>query len=132
VLKSELAQVGITLNVRRVDFDTWLDQVYENKQFDMSMVNHTETRDFGNWANLNYYFGYNNSMVQRLYAELLATTDQLVKDTKLAQAARIVSDDAAAEWLYTGTTTTAIRNGVTGFPTSSTTTRLNLSGLAVN
>ena len=131
VLKSELAQVGITLNVRRVDFATWLDQVYKNKRFEMSMVNHTEARDFGNWANPKYYFGYDNAAVQQLYAASLATTDQRTKDAKLAEAARMVSEDAAGEWLYTATTTTAIRSGVSGFPTNSTTTRLNLSGLSV-
>jgi peptide/nickel transport system substrate-binding protein len=137
VLQSELAKVGITLKVQRVDFATWLSQVFQEpkngakRDFDLSMVNHTEARDFGNWANPSYYFGYDNPEVQRLYAASLATTDQTEKDADLAKAAKIVSEDAAAEWLYTATTTTAVRDGVTGFPFDSTTTRLDLADLAV-
>ncbi|PYY42228.1 ABC transporter substrate-binding protein [Curtobacterium sp. MCPF17_046] len=132
VLTSQLADVGITLKVRRVDFATWLDTVFTKKDFDLSMVNHTEARDFGNWADPDYYFGYDNAQVQRLYAAALATTDQDEKVQALRQAARIVSEDAAAEWLYTATTTTAVRDGVSGFPFDSTTTRLDLADLAVS
>lgn len=132
VLTSELADVGITLKVQRVDFATWLDTVFTKKDFDLSMVNHTEARDFGNWADPDYYFGYDNPQVQRLYAASIATTDEDEKIQALQRAAAIVSQDAAAEWLYTATTTTAVRDGVTGFPFDSTTTRLDLADLAVS
>jgi peptide/nickel transport system substrate-binding protein len=131
VLTSQLAKVGITLKVKRVDFTTWLDQVFTNKDFELSMVNHTESRDFGNWANPNYYFGYDNPEVQSLYADSIATTDSAEKAKDLAAAAKIVSEDAAGEWLYTASTVTAVRDGVTGFPTNSTSTRLDLANLAV-
>ena len=131
VLTSQLAKVGIDLTVKRVDFTTWLDQVFTKHDFQLSMVNHDEARDFGNWANPDYYFGYDNAEVQSLYADSLATTDSAQKDADLAKAAKIVSQDAAGEWLYTAQTITAVRDGVTGFPTNSTTTRLDLADLAV-
>jgi peptide/nickel transport system substrate-binding protein len=135
VLKSQLADVGITLTVERVDFATWLSQVFEKpktgaRTFDLSMVNHVESRDFGNWANPDYYFGYDNPKVQSLYADSIATTDAAQKTKDLQQAARIVSEDAAGEWLYTATTITAVRKGITGFPYDGTNSRLDLSKLA--
>lgn len=130
VLTTQLKAVGVTLTVRQVDFSTWLDDVYSNKDFELSMVNHAETHDFANWANPDYYWGYDSAPVQQLYAESIAATDPTVAEEKLAEAAKIVSDDAPAEWLYTATTLTAIHDGVTGFPTSSTTTRLDLADLA--
>jgi len=132
VLKSQLADVGITLTVQRVDFATWLSQVFEKHDFDLSMVNHVESRDFGNWANPDYYFGYDNKEVQDLYAASLATTDADEKAEDLRKAARIVSEDAAGEWLYTATSITAVREGVTGFPYDGTNNRLDLSKLAVD
>ena len=131
VLKSQLAEVGITLRVKRVDFTTWLDQVFKNKDFQLSMVDHVEARDFGNWANPDYYFGYDNPEVQRLYAESIATTSTSEKVSALRKAARIVSEDAAGEWLYTATEITAVRKGVTGFPVDGGNSRLDLAGLAV-
>ena len=131
VLKSQLADVGITLSVKRVDFTTWLDQVFTKKDFDLSMVDHVEARDFGNWANPDYYFGYDNPRVQALYAQSVAATNDADKVAALQQAARIVSEDAAGEWLYTATEITAVRKGVTGFPVDGGNSRLDLSKLAV-
>ncbi len=131
MLKSQLADVGITLKVQRVDFATWLDQVFTKKDFQLSMVDHVEARDFGNWANPDYYFGYDNPEVQRLYAESIAATSQTEKEQALRKAARIVSEDAAGEWLYTATEITAVRKGVTGFPVDGGNSRLDLAGLAV-
>lgn len=130
LLTTDLKAVGITLKVQQTDFTTWLNKVFTAHDYQLSMVNHDESRDFGNWANPDYYFGYDNKQVQALYAESQVATDQKTADAKLAQAAKIVSDDAAADWLYTATTLTAIHSGITGFPTSSTTARLNLAKLA--
>ncbi|ROP60639.1 ABC transporter substrate-binding protein [Curtobacterium sp. PhB115] len=137
VLKSQLADVGITLTVKRVDFATWLSQVFQapksgTRDFDLSLVDHVEARDFGNWANPEYYFGYDNAEVQALYAESVAATSESEKAEALKKAAKIVSEDAAGEWLYTSTSITAVRKGVTGVPFDGTNSRLDLSGLAVS
>ena len=136
VLTTQLAAVGITLTVEQVDFTTWLDDVYTApadggpRDFQLSMVDHAETHDFGNWADPDYYWGYDSAPVQALWEQSLAATDPAVAAQALSDAAAIVSEDAPAEWLYTSTTLTAIRDGVTGFPTTSTSTRLDLSELA--
>ena len=69
ILVSDLNEVGITLEVNSVDFPTWLNDVYINKDYDLSFVLHTEARDFENWANPDYYFTYDNPEVQDLYAQ---------------------------------------------------------------
>ncbi|MCU1527474.1 MAG: peptide transporter substrate-binding protein [Frondihabitans sp.] len=130
LLTTDLKAVGITLKVQQTDFTTWLNKVFIGHNYQLSIVDHDESHDFVNWTNPSYYFGYDNKQVQSLYAEAQASTDPKVVDQKLAQAAKIVADDAAADWLYTATTLTAIHSGITGFPTSSTTARLNLANLA--
>ena len=90
ILVSDLNEVGITLEVNSVDFPTWLNDVYINKDYDLSFVLHTEARDFENWANPDYYFTYDNPEVQDLYAQSLAATDEAEAADLLAQAARIV------------------------------------------
>ncbi|MDF2920884.1 MAG: peptide transporter substrate-binding protein [Microbacterium sp.] len=66
ILVSDLNEVGITLEVESVDFPTWLNDVYTNRDYDLSFVLHTEARDFENWANPEYYFTYDNPEVQDL------------------------------------------------------------------
>lgn len=130
VLVSDLAQVGINLTVKSVDFPTWLNDVFTNKNYQLSFVLHTEARDFENWANPNYYFTYDNPKVQALYQQALSATNQDDAAKLLAQAARIVAEDSAADWLYNGASVIAVAPGITGMPTVNVNGRLPLAQLA--
>lgn len=130
VLTSQFKAVGITLKVNSVDFTTWLTKVYTNKDYDLSFVDHAEAHDFANWVTPGYYFNYSNPEVNALYAEATTALSASEADAKLAEAAKLVAADAPAAWLYTAINETAIRTGVTGFPTDFTSNRLNLTGLA--
>ena len=131
VLVSDFSKVGVTLEVDSVEFPTWLEDVYTNHDYELSYVLHVEPRDFGNFANPDYYFGYDNADVQSLYAEALAETDPDASAELLAEAARLVSEDHAADWLYTGQTITAVRPIVSGFPEESINSRIDLSAVTV-
>ncbi len=129
ILVSNLNDVGITLTVNQVEFPTWINDVYVNKDYDLSFVLHTEARDFENWTNPDYYFTYDNPEVQRLFAQSLSATDDAASAALLAQAARIVSEDHAADWLYTGASVVAVGTHVTGLPSVNVNERLDVSGL---
>ncbi|MGV9195123.1 ABC transporter substrate-binding protein [Microbacterium sp. MC2] len=129
ILVSNLHDVGITLKVNSVEFATWLNDVYINQDYELSFVLHTEARDFENWANPEYYFTYDNPEVQRLYAESVAATDPADAEALLAEAARIVSEDMAADWLYNGASVVGVGTHVTGMPSTNVNERLNLAGL---
>jgi peptide/nickel transport system substrate-binding protein len=131
VLVSDFAKVGVTLKVDSVEFPTWLDKVYTNKDYDLSYVLHVEARDFNNYANPNYYFGYNNVLVQSLYAQAMNEVDPDRSAEKLREAARLVSKDHAADWLYNGVTITAVGAHVQNFPKDSINSRIDLSRVTV-
>ncbi|WP_336645187.1 ABC transporter substrate-binding protein [Microbacterium sp. USHLN186] len=129
VLVSDYAKVGVSLEVQRVEFATWLDDVYTNHDYDLSFVLHVEPRDFGNFANPDYYFGYDNPEVQKLYQQSQTEIDADKSAALLAKAARIVSGDHAADWLYNGATLTAHTSAVSGFPKDSINSRIDLAGV---
>ena len=129
ILVSNLADVGITLKVNPVEFSAWINDVYINKDYDLSFVLHTEAHDFENWANPDYYFTYDNAEVQKLYADSIAATDADEAADLLKQAAKIVAEDQAADWLYNGASVVAVGTGVSGFPIVNTNERLNLAEL---
>ncbi|GGH47708.1 ABC transporter substrate-binding protein [Microbacterium album] len=130
-LVSAFNDIGVDLRVSPVEFTAWLQDVYTNRDYQLSFVLHVEPRDFGNFANPDYYFGYDNAEVQDLYSQALRSLDPDESAELLAQAARIVSEDHAADWLYVGETITAVGPGVAGFPVDSVNARLNLSGVTV-
>ncbi len=93
-------EVGITVELDELEFPArWLDLVYTAHDYDMTIVAHVEPRDLGAFANPDYYWGYDNPEFQELVAEADAGTPE-EQVAKLKEAARILADDAAADWLF--------------------------------
>jgi peptide/nickel transport system substrate-binding protein len=111
-----LKAVGIDLEVKVVEFSAWLQDVYTNKDYDLSLVDHNESHDFYQWADPTYYYNYDNAEVQQLYAKAVAATSDEQEEQYLRQAARLVSEDAPADWLFNYRVTTAYAKGISGFP----------------
>lgn len=132
IVKTQLAEVGVTLNINQVEFGTWLEDVYTNHDFDLSYVDHAEPFDFINYTRAEYYFGFDNAEVQNLYQEALQAGSTEDMSASLADAARLVAEAAPAKWLYNYTPTNAIAKHVSGFPTSNTNSRINLEGVTID
>lgn len=115
-LKSQLAAIGIDFNINYVEFSTWLQDVHANGDYELSLVDHAESHDFYKWTTPEYYYHYDNKDVQALYAKALAATDEKESDEYLKQAAKTVSEDAPADWLFGYRVTVAYNKGVKGFP----------------
>lgn len=100
VVKSQLADVGITANIDLLEFPArWLDVVFKQHDYDMSIIQHVEPRDIAQFGNASYYFGYNSPKVQQLLASAdQGSAEQQVTDMKAV--ARQIADDAAADWLF--------------------------------
>lgn len=131
LLVSQFHAVGIELTVTSVEFPTWVEDVYKQKNYELSFVMHTEARDFENWANPGYYFNYDNAEVQKLYEESRAATSDDEAEALLRKAARIVSEDAPADWISNWNSVIAVAPHVSGFPHDNVNARINLAGVTV-
>lgn len=137
LITSQLADVGVSVNVKTVGFSTWLEEVYTNHDYQLSYIDHAEARDFDNYADPGYYFGYDEPRVQELYARSLAAPtepggDEPSEGALLAEAARLVAEDAPAKWLYNYTPTNVIGSHVSGFPTANTNARISLEAIRLS
>lgn len=115
-LRSQLREIGINLQVHVVEFSTWMQDVYTNKNYDLSLVDHNESHDFSQWADRGYYYNYDNPEVRNLYDQAMSATTEARKSELLQRAARVVSSDSPADWLFNYRITTVMRSGVSGFP----------------
>ncbi|MGO1538276.1 MAG: ABC transporter substrate-binding protein, partial [Leucobacter sp.] len=131
LITSQLKDVGVAVKVKPVEFVTWLEEVHTNHDYQLSYVDQARARDFGNYADPEYYFGYDNARVQALYAESLAAPTAEDEKRLLADAARQVAEDAPAKWLYNYTPTNVVGNHVEGFPDANTNSRINLEGVRI-
>ena len=130
ILVSNFDEIGITLKVESVEFATWINDVYKNQDYQLSLINHAEPRDFENWANPDYYFTYDNPEVQELYQQSLASTDEDESAQLLAKAAKTVSEDHAADWLYNWASVVAVGTNISGMPIDNVNSRINLAEIS--
>ena len=116
VVKSQLAEVGITADIDPLEFPArWLDVVFQQGDYDMSIIQHVEPRDMGIFADKDYYFHYDNPK----FGELLEAADKGSEQEQvddLKKAAKLLSDDAAADWLFLFPNLIVAEKGVTGLP----------------
>lgn len=131
LLTSELAEVGITLEIDSVEFSTWLDRVYTNHDYQLSYVDHAEARDFENYTREDYYFNYQNPQVNQLYQQSLRAGSDQEEAQLLAQAQTLVAQDAPAAWLYNYTPSVVYSTRVNNFPVANSNSRIPLAEITL-
>ncbi|MEO7059225.1 MAG: ABC transporter substrate-binding protein [Lapillicoccus sp.] len=131
VVKSQLAQVGITVALDQLEFPAaWLQTVFTDHDYDMSIVAHVEPRDLGAvFGNPKYYTQYDNAQLQTdLAAADAGTVDEQVTDMK--KAAAELSQDAAADFLFLLPNLVVADKGITGLPQNAITESFDLAALS--
>jgi peptide/nickel transport system substrate-binding protein len=100
ILNSQLQVVGVSLKVEPMEFARWLQQVFLNAQdYDLTIINHVEERDIGNYANPKYYWHYNNSQAADWLKQADAEPDAAKRKDLYTRVQRQLADDAANLWI---------------------------------
>lgn len=100
IIAAQLAAVGIETEITNLEWAQWLEQVFRGKDYDLTIVSHTEPMDIGIYARPDYYFQYDGAEVQAIIAELSETADP-ARRTELMQAAqRRVAEDQVNAFLF--------------------------------
>ncbi|MCR2791592.1 ABC transporter substrate-binding protein [Microbacterium sp. zg.Y625] len=115
-LKSELAKVGVTVEINIITDDEWYQKVYTDKNFEATLQGHVNDRDINFYGNPDFYWGYDNADVQTWLAESEAASTVEEQTELIAKANQQISDDAASVWLYLNPQLRIAAEGVTGVP----------------
>lgn len=100
IIQQELAEVGIKVEITNVEWADWLQNVFTNKDYDLTIVSHVEPNDIGSFAKPGYYFNYKSEAFNKIMADLGKTTDP-AKQIELKQAAqKQLANDYAAAFLF--------------------------------
>ena len=100
VVASQLRKVGINLEIIPVEWADWLDQVFKNKDYDLTIVSHTEPNDIGIYARHDYYFQYENPEFDAVMAELDVSSDEAKRTELYQKAQRILAEDAVNGFMF--------------------------------
>ena len=115
-LKSELAKVGVTVDINIITDDEWYQKVYTDKNFQATLQGHVNDRDINFYGNPDFYWGYDNADVQTWLAQSEAASTVEEQTELIAKANQQISDDAASVWLYLNPQLRIAAEGVTGVP----------------
>lgn len=119
LVAAELNAVGIKTTIKNIQWPLWLSQVFTNRSFDLTIVDHVEARDIANYANPKYYWSYAGSnAVGKLLAAGDASATQAGWVAKYKQVVRRITADAVNGWLYNPYQVTIAEKEVTGLPGS--------------
>jgi peptide/nickel transport system substrate-binding protein len=121
IIADNLAPLGITVNIRTVDFATWLDE-QNSGNFDMLMMGW-----LGNIDPDDFYYAqhhtdgtsnaqkFSNPEVDRLLDAGRVETDRAARQDVYAKAATIIADEVSYIYLYNPSVIQAWTNNLTGY-----------------
>jgi peptide/nickel transport system substrate-binding protein len=115
-LKSELAKVGITVNINSISGDEWYTKVFRDRNFEATLQEHVNDRDVVWYGNPNFYWGYHNPAVTELVNEAERSFSPEEQVQKLLEVNRIIAAEAASVWLYLYPQIIIAASNLSGYP----------------
>jgi peptide/nickel transport system substrate-binding protein len=100
IIAQLLAAVGIKVAIEPLQFPQWLANVFTNKEYDLTIISHTEPLDIDIYTRPEYYFNYKNSMLNDVIAAIPATPDEAGRNRLYGEAQRILADDSVNSFLF--------------------------------
>lgn len=100
IIAALLAQIGINASIEPLEFPQWLERVFRGKDFDLSVIAHTEPLDINIYARDDYYFQYKNPEFKALMAKIDATLDEGQRNEMNKEAQRILAREAVNGFLF--------------------------------
>ena len=122
VLVEQLAAVGITAQLQEVEWNTWLQDVYQNRKFQSTVVGFDASTLTANamlqrWMSDSdkNMINFSDAQYDQVMSEANATTDDAGRTALYLQAEKILTEQAANVYLQDLADMVAIHKNLTGF-----------------
>ncbi len=129
IVAAQLRKVGIETEISNLEWAQWLEQVFKGKDFDLTIVSHTEPADINIYARPDYYFQYDNPDFQALIAELDVTTAPEARTELLHKAQQMIADDYVNGYLFQLAKTGVANSKIEGLWANAPTQANDLTGV---
>ena len=100
IIAQQLKAVGVDVQIIPVEWAQWLSDVFKNRDYDLTIVSHTEPADYGIYARDDYYFDYHSDSFKKLMDSLNLATDPAKRIALLGDIQRKIADDAVNVFLF--------------------------------
>ncbi|CAN1510471.1 DdpA ABC-type dipeptide transport system, periplasmic component [Rhabdaerophilaceae bacterium] len=114
IIAAMLAQVGIRVSVEPVEWAQWLERVFRNLDYDMSIVAHVEPLDINIYSRDGYYFGYKSDAVKTAIAQTKTAKTAAERNAAFQAAQRQIIADQVNVYLFMLPKITVSKAGLKG------------------
>jgi len=121
VLAEQLKKVGITLEIKSVDWATWLSDVYTARNYDSTVIALTSEyspRDvlsrYVSTSESNF-MNFNSSSFDEIYAKILSASDEAQRIELYHQLLAILVKDSSSVYLQDPSNIVAVKKDLTGY-----------------
>ena len=115
-IKSELAKIGVTVNINPITADEWYTKVFQKLDYEATLQEHVNDRDVVWYGNPDFYWGYDNPQVTAWIAEAEQAKTVEEQTAKLKLVNEQIAKDAASAWLYLYPQLVVASADVSGYP----------------
>ncbi|WP_163558826.1 ABC transporter substrate-binding protein [Halomonas sp. NO4] len=113
-IASDLEAVGIEVALQRVSWPQWLEQVFNDREYDLTIVAHVEPMDIDIYARDDYYFNYRDPRFQALWTQIEAAQEPEARHALLGEAQRHLAEEAVNVFLFLKPQQAIHKVGLTG------------------
>lgn len=114
IVAAMLKEVGIAVNIEPVEWPQWLERVFRNKDYDLTIVSHVEPMDIGIYARDNYYFAYNSPALKAALETTKTARSAAERNAAFQAAQRQIARDQVNVFLFMLPKVTVTKKGLAG------------------
>ena len=100
VIADMLSKVRIRLNIELIEWGQWIDRVFKNADYDLTVIGHAEPFDINIYANPKYYFRYNSPKFQETLRKAEMEANPKLRRELYIACQKIIAEDAVNGFLY--------------------------------
>ncbi|WP_404418236.1 ABC transporter substrate-binding protein [Marinospirillum sp.] len=114
-LVDDLEKVGIQVDLERISWTEWLQQVFRESNYDLTVIAHVEPLDMDIYARDDYYFNFKSEAFQKLWRQIETTQDEALRNQLFVQAQKYLAEQAAQVYLHIKPQQSIRKVGLEGF-----------------
>jgi peptide/nickel transport system substrate-binding protein len=100
IIADQLSRVGIKLNLEVIQMGQWVDRVFKNADYDLTIIGHAEPLDIEIYGRPNYYFRYDNPKFREIMKKAEGEMEVKARKKIYEQAQRMLADDFVNVYLF--------------------------------
>lgn len=100
IVADQLRKIGVKVEIEKVGWGQWIERVFSNADYDMTIIGHVEAFDISIYANPDYYFRYDNPRLQTLLERADRTVDSTKRKVLYGIVQWIIAEEVPSAFLF--------------------------------